>query len=80
MTGPISVPDLPAAWKAIDAARVEQGLSRAKLAGLTRGVSGSQYTEWGHGKHEPGASKLFALADTLGLRWQLVPMIENEDG
>lgn len=77
---PIPVVDLLYALAVLDKAREEQALTWTDLAALTRGVTGGQVSEWLRGIHEPGASKLFALAKALGLRWALIPMIENEDG
>jgi transcriptional regulator with XRE-family HTH domain len=77
---PILIPDLPYALAFLDNVRHDQALTCAELAALTPGVSGGQLSEWLNGKHEPGASKLFAIAETLGLRWALIPKIENEDG
>lgn len=76
---PIPVPDLLTALAVLDNARADQGLSRAELAKLTPGVSDGGVSEWFRGIHEPGASKLFAIAGTLGMRWALIPMIENEE-
>ena len=70
--------DLRAALIVLDFIRHNQGMTRNEWAGVTPGVSGGQLSEWLRGKHEPHASKLFALADSLGLKWCLSYKIENE--
>lgn len=77
---PILVGSLWQALGVLEDARNKQNLTRSELAALTRGVTDGQLSEYFRGIHEPAPSKLFAIAKTLGMRWALVPMIENEDG